>query len=359
MRKKTRKRGLFFSHFDCSLIENLSDEVFYEIFDYLHGYEIHQAFSSLNRRFENLLLSSSFLLKMKFSSTTVFDRRYQELIHSNKSRIRSLHFSHEPITDRFISLCMIDSSFIHLQSIVLNPISTFKLVVLLFYLKALPCLFSLTVSLSSCNDDFGDIYLLILRLPVLKHLKINIWGQYKVNIPVPIATDEEFSSIEYLVIDHCCSLNALTDLLSYTPRLSHLYCWGIANCGDDDVKLDVLKRLSNLVQLVVRIHYFQFDDLEDVLLELCSRLERLKITIQYPDKDFLDSQRWEKLIVDNMPQLRRFILYCVYFINDDFQVTPSHSLINGFKSSFWIDRQWIFSIEIENNALIYKIHPYK
>lgn len=336
------------------MIENLSDELFYEIFDYLHGDEIHQAFFNLNRRFENLL--SSLLFKMEFSSTTVFDQYYHELIHSNKSRILSLHFSDESIANRFISFCMIDSSFIHLQSIVLNPISPFKLVVLLFYLKALPCLFSLTVSLGSCHDDLGDIYLLIFRLPVLKYFKMDIWEHQGIDISVPIATDQEFSSIERLVIHHKCSVNALMDLLSYTPRLNYFYCSDITKCDGDEIKW---AGLSNLVQLVVRINKFQFEDCEDFLLGLCSRLERLKILVQYSDTNFLDSHRWEQFIVDNMPQLRRFTFGYVDFIDDDFQVTSSHSLINGFKSSFWIDREWILSLEIEDDALIYKIQPYK
>ncbi|CAF3058682.1 unnamed protein product [Rotaria sp. Silwood2] len=47
-------------------IENLSNDLFYEIFDYLDGIDIFQAFSNLNYRFQELLNSSSILFKIKF-----------------------------------------------------------------------------------------------------------------------------------------------------------------------------------------------------------------------------------------------------------------------------------------------------
>jgi hypothetical protein len=44
-------------------IENLSNEIFYEIFDYLNGCEINQSFAYLNPRFQQLLESPSLLFK--------------------------------------------------------------------------------------------------------------------------------------------------------------------------------------------------------------------------------------------------------------------------------------------------------
>jgi hypothetical protein len=47
-------------------IENLSNEFFYEIFDYLDGCDIYEGFSNLNSRFQRLFNSSSLLFKIKF-----------------------------------------------------------------------------------------------------------------------------------------------------------------------------------------------------------------------------------------------------------------------------------------------------
>ncbi|CAF4907485.1 unnamed protein product, partial [Rotaria sp. Silwood2] len=45
-------------------LENLSNELFYEIFDYLDSCDLYKAFSNLNIRFLNLIFRSSFPLKI-------------------------------------------------------------------------------------------------------------------------------------------------------------------------------------------------------------------------------------------------------------------------------------------------------
>ena len=55
----------FRSHLSINCIENLPSEVFYEIFDYLNASEIYIAFTYLNYRFQQLLLNSSVLYKIK------------------------------------------------------------------------------------------------------------------------------------------------------------------------------------------------------------------------------------------------------------------------------------------------------
>ena len=47
-----------------SLFEDFSNEFFYEIFDYLNGCEIYEAFSDLNTRFQQLLDDPSFRYKI-------------------------------------------------------------------------------------------------------------------------------------------------------------------------------------------------------------------------------------------------------------------------------------------------------
>ncbi len=108
-------------------IENLSNEIFCEIFDYLDGYAIHTAFSNLNSRFNNLLINPSFLMKTEFRYNSGFDHRYKQFIKSNKHHTISFKFSIESILDQVISSCIIDSSFYRLQSIVFSEISPCKL----------------------------------------------------------------------------------------------------------------------------------------------------------------------------------------------------------------------------------------
>jgi hypothetical protein len=58
-------------------LENLSNEVFYEIFDYLDVYDIYQSFASLNARFQDLLIRLYLRLKIKICQLSAQDRQTQ------------------------------------------------------------------------------------------------------------------------------------------------------------------------------------------------------------------------------------------------------------------------------------------
>jgi hypothetical protein len=102
-------------------IENVSNEIFYEIFDYLDGGEVYNAFSNLNYRFQQLLRSSSFLFKLRFRETNdqQLINKYKEMIRNYKHRIISFHLCLSP---RSFSSFSIDSSFDCLESLSLTGI---------------------------------------------------------------------------------------------------------------------------------------------------------------------------------------------------------------------------------------------
>ncbi|CAF2867417.1 unnamed protein product [Rotaria sp. Silwood2] len=104
-------------------IENLSNEFFYEIFDYLDGCEIYQTFSNLNHRFQQLLNSSSLRFKINFHHSTsieIFMNNYKQIILLNKDQIFSIHLSLSTHNNQIISSLNIDSSFNRLESRVLQ-----------------------------------------------------------------------------------------------------------------------------------------------------------------------------------------------------------------------------------------------
>jgi hypothetical protein len=295
-----------------SYIENLSNEIFYEIFDYLNGYDIYQAFSNLNIRFENLFLHSSFLMNTEISSETKLDSHYEQFIHSNKHRIISFYFDDQTMVNQFILLFSIDLLFINLESLILNQISTSQLLLLLFYLKSLPHLSSLFIRLDYYNDDLAHIYQIIFRLP-LRYLTFDILDHDRSNSTLPMATNKQYSSIEYLSICHYFTLKEFTHILSYTPRLSHLHCMDFLESNNDNVKI----KLSNLVHLSIDIYYLDFDKYETFLLKFCSNLQSLNVAIQRSNESYLDGDRWERLISQNMPLLNKFIFCYTDFVNTD------------------------------------------
>ncbi|CAF1547477.1 unnamed protein product, partial [Adineta steineri] len=114
-------------------IENFSNEIFYEIFDYLDGCDIYKAFSNLNYHFYQLLNSSLLLYKIKFDfeSDDLFLNNYQHMKSINPHQIFSLNLSSELYIDKFLLSFKIDSSLDHLQSIYLRNIQPDTLLILL------------------------------------------------------------------------------------------------------------------------------------------------------------------------------------------------------------------------------------
>ncbi|CAF1189193.1 unnamed protein product [Rotaria sordida] len=341
-----------------SCIENLSNEIFYEIFDYLDGYNIYQAFSNLNIRLENLLISPALTMKIEISSKTKLDSHYyKQFIRSNKYHIISIDFDSQSSLNDFMNLFIIDTLFVRLESIILNSISTYKLLILLFYLKSLPNLSSLSICLTNCSCDIGHIYQMIFHLS-LKYFRVAVPQHPLLSITIPIAVQDQYSSIEYLLIYHRCTFNQLTNILLHTPRLSHLYCFNIIE-SDDNIKFKLINKLNNLTHLTVTLRDIEFDEFENFLLKHCSQLELLNVKIYSMDEIYLDADRWEQLITQNITSLTKFIFRYSDTIDEDFQITYCHSLINRFISSFWIDRKWIFKLLIEDDELIYSIRPYQ
>ncbi|CAF2840285.1 unnamed protein product, partial [Rotaria sp. Silwood2] len=338
-------------------IENFSNEIFYEIFDYLDGYDIYKSFSNLNIRLENLLINSSLSMKIEISSITILDFHYKQFLKSNKHHIISFDFDSQLILDKFMNFFIIDSLFSRLESLVFYSISTYKLLLVLFYLKSLPYLSSLSICINNCSHDLGDIYQIIFYLS-LKYFRVAVPRHPQLCITIPITAQNQFSSIEYLLIYHRCTFNQLINIISYTPRLSHLHCFNIIE-SNYDMKSELMIKLNNLTHLTMTLYNLEFDEFEEFLLKLCSQLQLLNVKIESIDENYLNADRWERFISKNMTSLIKFIFRYSDTIDDEFEINFYHSLINRFTSSFWIDRKWIFKLLTKDDELIYSISPYQ
>ena len=360
MKHKGNFRRSGFSSFVQSInsIENFSSEILYEIFTYLDGFDISRSFTKLNQRFESLVNNKSFLMNIKIKSTSIFDDHYGEFLQFHSYHIRSLHIFNVEIVNKLVCSSIINRRFNRLESIKINPISIHRLIVLLFNLQFLPCLSSLTIEIDYFDGTIGDIYQMIYRLLNLKYLKIGIECHEDLYLDIHPMINERFSSIEYLVISHGFCLDQVYDLLSYTPRLSHLYCSNIIK-SRERMNKNILVNLPNLIYFTATIEEMEFDLLEEFLLKISSRLQSFSITIDFPNSHYLDSYRWEQLIKEHMTQLNRFRFSFTDIIHEYFEFDHFHSLINGFTSSFWRDHQWIFQILIKQSELTYLIRPYQ
>ncbi|CAF1332431.1 unnamed protein product [Rotaria sordida] len=347
-----------------SSIESLSNEIFYEIFDYFDASDIYFSFSNLNHRFHQLINSSSLLFKLTLGdlqANEIFMNNYQKIFLHNKNQILSIHLWSTENTNEIISSIIFDSSFNYLESLVFYAIELDVLISVLPKLTYLSRLLSLTIDIWSNLKDLADIYRLIFNLPKLKYIKFAATesNDDDITISLPMATNEQISSIEYLIMDHPCAIDELFAIISYTPYLRRLKFLSLT---DRNVNIRSLKPmiLPNLTHLSIRIYRnILFDEFEIFINKLNSKIKILSLTTTFEDIAYLDANRWEKFILTKLPQLEKFYFkYRAYFV-EDYETPMYLGERDQFISSFWLQRRWILDIEVEFENIIYSIRPYQ
>jgi hypothetical protein len=324
--------------------EDLSNEILFDIFEFLDGYDILEAFSNLNIRFEHLFRCSYFSLKLNIPlmSKSNFKKRSTNIIAPHIHQIISLHLSQAFFIKYFVTLFPIDLSFIRLESLTLDALDPDSAIWVLTSLASLPRLFSLTIIFNNYPKEEGDIFQLIFRLPVLTFAKLlfDDCGNGIPSFPVATSIYQQSSTLEHLVIDNLVSLASIYTLLSYTPRLRRLSAHWLAF----NVKLSTEQLIIplNLTHLSLNRCHLAFDDLESFITTIGSQLEVFRISMDN-NMTSLNADRWQQLILRHMPHLRTFVFdYYGPMIEDANGNIACRTLIDQFSSPFWIERQWFF-----------------
>jgi hypothetical protein len=134
-----------------------------------------------------------------------------------------------------------------------------------------------------------------------------------------MASDEEVSPIEHMVIFHRCKLDQLITLVSYTPQLVLLYCSNVEE-AEDELESDMSMTFANLKHLGMQICFVSFVQFERFLLSLCSPLEALNIHVIYADENYIDFDQWERIMSHHMPLLKKFHFCYPNFIEEDSEI---------------------------------------
>ncbi len=310
---------------------------------------------------QDLLAHSALPLKIEldFLPEPRMEHYSKKFFIPNKHHILSLYFNGALVTDTFSAHCMIDSSFHRLESIDFNKLTTNQFVMLLFYLKSLPRLFSLhTLLINKWTGDFGNIYRMIFSLPALKYNKLVFESddtEEKLNISLPFATNERFSTIEYLNISHNCTSQKLFSIIRHTPQLRHLICSNLIGSGTGNKQLVTL---SDLKYLSISCGFIEVAEFESIIKNLSSQLQVLNIEYDL-DEAYLDADRWERMIKNHIPHLRKFDCEYRTFDSSEYLENSFYMIMNQFTSPFWTERPWFFQAEISDDVIVYSIYSYK
>jgi hypothetical protein len=121
-----------------------------------------------------------------------------------------------------------------------------------------------------------------------------------------MATNEQMSTIEYFSVDHPCAYDELYSIISYTPQLRRLKYLNLTNIN---IAINMIQPmiLSNLTRLPTRSY-------EMFINKLNAKLKILSLTTIVEDIAYLDANRRESFIIQNLPQLEIFYFkYSAHF----------------------------------------------
>lgn len=231
----------------------------------------------------------------------------------------------------------------------------------LLNLMSLPRLVSLSISFFCDEEDLTTIYQIVFNMPMLKYVNIS-YSESESSVSLPMATNEQISNIKYLVIDHTCTLDELITIISYTPQLQRLTCENVDE-SNETIQKDKIITIPTLLKISIKRCRVVFDDLETFLTKASPQLQYLRITTSN-DASYLDANRWQRIISQNLRDLSVFEFVFQETMNEDFESTIYHEKINDFYSSFWFNKKWIFRVNLDtffwnDHFIAYTIFTYK
>jgi hypothetical protein len=218
----------------------------------------------------------------------------------------------------------------------------------------LPRFCSLTIDEIHGFEKVTAIYRAILALPMLTYYKLSIdYSKQSISLPISIQP----SPLEYLIMNHWCTFNDLSVVLSYTPRLRHLsFMESIKN----HKPIRMITPLIPIHVTYLRIHvcHVIFDEFEIFIRQLRPKLKVLMFSTSSEEMAYFDAYRWERFLLQDLPQLEKFSLQ-YHERNDKDESDIDFRETNPFFSSFWFKRQYTFEIEPDIEHIIYSICPYR
>ncbi|CAF1406900.1 unnamed protein product, partial [Didymodactylos carnosus] len=327
-------------------IEHLPNELWFEYFEYLDGYDILMSFRNLNRRINDIINNTQLHINLSILSKSMFDRLLNRFIpYISKTQIILLKLSNKNNCEQislFNSIINI-KKFINLQTLILHDIKFYELDEWLYSLLELKSLKSLTIVVKTrkCfnqkDKNIGEKLNHILfnnYFTELKYLQLDGFEIDHENVLHDVMNE---CNLEYLILDKC-QFNYLLLILNHLPKIKYLKIKSLT--GRLFRSPHVTK---NFVSCLIHL---QLDDCTSIWF---SQLEYLFKYIPYLkyltftsfNSHFINGAEWERLLRQYFPNLKNFSLHIQATDNKPFDI---EKLSCPFKSSYFIDeKQWYFT----------------
>ncbi len=151
--------------------EDLSNEILYDIFEYIDIYDVYQIFFNVNQRFQGLLIDSSVPIQIIITNLSIpnVELYYKNFLLPNKHRINLIHVSNPFIVHTFFLPSYGISKFSKIEILRVYDIKSTYIKNILDFLMDLPELYSLTINVIDNIDDVN-----ILKKNDYKMIKIQV-----------------------------------------------------------------------------------------------------------------------------------------------------------------------------------------
>ncbi|CAF1149271.1 unnamed protein product [Adineta ricciae] len=304
-------------------LEDLSNEVLMDCFEYLNAPDVFYAFEQLNPRFYRLVRAIPLRLNFEDIDKIIFDRFCEKMLDYTEiqQQIYSIKLSNEQthgqIQAFFIYFSLVE--FTRLRSLTLIDIKENNMEQLS---STIPLLTKLTC-LRLINSQSPSFNL----LSALPRCRENIFpiSSFSQNI-VPLT---KFSI-------YFCSLTDIFRLLPQMPFLQYLnVLWGSQFEPLSSAEINRLHgRVNCLERLAVSGCTIDTNDLMSVI-SCMTNLRSLTILVS-GESDIIDASRWQQLITHSLPHLTVF-RFNFSSSNQD-EIARKY---NDFQTDFWIvEHQW-------------------
>ncbi|CAF0912496.1 unnamed protein product [Didymodactylos carnosus] len=315
---------------DVSVFENLSNELFMEIFEYFDGYNLYHAFINLNMRINRILQNSQIRVNfMGIDKKHIFDYYcttvlpFFETIMSLK--LQSMHMKIFTRLFDFERLTLLQS--LTLDTIELNEMKKHVLPKLptlsnIRFLK----IFDFTNEFEELEDNIHQV---VFKLPNLLHC----------HLPYCRFLSSSFATnIKHLKI-HFHSFNDLIKLFNYIPSIEYLNVCLHRDVLNNDVDSFMPQFQSKLKYLKISVVNIKFDLIE-ILLSNLLHLQHLSFSAF--NLEYVDGRRWVYLLSNYLTDLKRFqfdVKYCC--LPKSFLGNISRIILT-FQTEYWLEHQWYF-----------------
>jgi hypothetical protein len=313
------------------LIEDLSNELFVKLFSYLNGADAAFAFSSLNKRFQDLINKYCKIFDFKSKSKLQFDTIFDEC---STEKWKSLQLSNNDDTPGQIEYCFqrypLHIYFNQLESLSLlkiNPIDESILFQVSFLTKLISLKIGFVCGTTMCSFDFSG----------LKQLAVSSctntdWMKVRLKIKLFVIlyhfkNFSRFKSLDY-TINNCCLDRTI---LTWPSQLTHLKII-FENLDHSNLILQSLENLPKLISL----------------------------KIYQKEKGYLpvNGQIWQELIRSSLPLLKIFKFY-FQFEYWSFRSNHIKQIISSFSTPFYVnEKKWFVHCDIYpeyRRAVLYTI----